>query len=484
MNTPIPPGDMLADDRFVFGSGDESKVVNAADLLNELVRLSSSIASPLLIVTTGNNKPFGIKPSGFADQVVPRVVYFDSDGSFRSRSAMVFGAGWVQTDGGDSRGQYGHILSPFGGLFPGEPGWQLWQDTATPLFGRRLSPAARTYQFIDVVKDFGPPVATENGLDPTSGCLFYGIDPWGVICWAPDTYLDPAAATTLDQLSSYTTFGPVSSGEKGFLRASGMVVAGGEPGNRSIPDPGDMTSWGDPDDPAYPFKRKVRMSDGTVVCDWPRTPTDFLAGKVGEWRLDEASGTRVATVGPNLAETGGAVGWAPGVVGNAASFVGDGRRLAADLPTRATDTTPWTAAFWVKAENGVYARALSTSTGLAGWSVDVDCSPGFDRVYLYDHDPATHTGVSQATPGVWMFVAFGWNPTDGKWLSLNAGNRAKTAAASMGIAPAGLIVGAGQGGGVPFVGLIDEISIWHGRALTQRELSELCDDGMHGRRPI
>lgn len=152
--------------------------------------------------------PLSGKPGGFGDQDIPRVWYFGADGSFYTRAAFVMGGGWVQTPGGDSRGSYGTILPAFD--LVSCPEMSLWNDTANPIIGVRLSPAQRDDQWLFVAKNFGHPAATANGLNPKDGSYFFGIDPWGTIRAGAPTWDDPHAAWKHSDMD--TSFGRVAPG--------------------------------------------------------------------------------------------------------------------------------------------------------------------------------------------------------------------------------------------------------------------------------
>ena len=123
-------------------------------------------------------------------------------------------------------------------------------------------------------------------------------------------------------------------------------------------DFGDGTTYEGQTPPAHPYDTdgiytvtlSVASAKGIDTFSDTVSVVNLLAGLVGYWHLDEVNGTRVAAVGPDLLEVGGAVPSAAGLFGN--SILGASEASASGLDATFAPvldlSTGLTLAFWIK----------------------------------------------------------------------------------------------------------------------------------------
>jgi hypothetical protein len=212
----------------------------------------------------------------------------------------------------------------------------------------------------------------------------------------------------------------------------------------------------------------------------------LLAGLALYAKLNEASGD-AADSGPNgltLANIG-SVGYAAGLIGNAASFDGTARYLATADTLLCSHETGLAVSVWVKPANTTGVKEVIAKDGYTSnreWIIYLNgTSVVVELRYNAGGSTITATATSAVSAGNWSHVIATLDPADKKArLYINDGS-ANVSAGTLGTHSAvSTKVSIGRRPGLatfPFNGLIDEPGIWTGRVFTPAERTSLFNSG-------
>ena len=203
-------------------------------------------------------------------------------------------------------------------------------------------------------------------------------------------------------------------------------------------------------------------------------------GLVAYWNLDEASGTRLDSVGSNHLMDNNTVTSATGILNGAAQFTAANSEYLS-VPDNAsinTNKKDFTLGFWLYLDD----KATSYSFVDKGveFSVEYDTPVGLDRLFLEMQEPTVQVNAdSFGSPPTneWIF-AVAWKDTVAHTVSLQINDGTVESAGFSGhsinpISP--LLIGA-RGGPDRFLnGRMDEVGLWK-RVLTAGERTTLYED--------
>lgn len=226
-----------------------------------------------------------------------------------------------------------------------------------------------------------------------------------------------------------------------------------------------------------------------MVWGITKTPVDFGAGAapsplltdlISYWKLDEASGTRVDSVGGNDLTDNNTVTQGAGKVDSAAVFVAANNEYlsrASNASLQAGDID-WTFALWFKS------AAFPANQSLLG--KDIDTGREYS-IYLITTGQvtvlygATFAQSLAVTANDWH-LAIGWHDATANTLNVQVDNAAAVSQATAGAAPpvgaAEFRIGAIAYPGFPqyLSGSVDEVGFWK-RVLTADERTQLYNGG-------
>ncbi len=235
--------------------------------------------------------------------------------------------------------------------------------------------------------------------------------------------------------------------------------------------------------------RHVRHDGESVYPVAPEQTTSpaLTSSLVAFWKLDEAAGVRLDSVGTNHLTDVNTVTQNPGKLGGAAQFTAANSEYlsAADSPTLSMGNIEFTVAAWVYLDSKTAPRTICakrvSAAGGGEFSLVYDNST--DR-FIFSIFDAT-TGVNTATAST-----FG-SPSTGTWyllvgkvegatvqISVNAGAFNSTAkTVTIPDSAAALLIGAQQSTPAFFMdGRVDGVGLWK-RAITATEVTELYNGG-------
>ena len=201
------------------------------------------------------------------------------------------------------------------------------------------------------------------------------------------------------------------------------------------------------------------------------TTNTFLTGLYAYFKLDEASGAAIDSLGTrNLANYGNPVGTAAGKINTSRNFPGGNAYFCS---SNATDFSPGSNhfffSFWAKIGNltqGQSDTGFLSKTGTSGdrqWIVFFDNISKKPKLYVSPDDVnwvtvTAATAFSDTT--TWYFIVGGWNGTNIK-ISVNGGPYVTTPFAGP-VSPTGnfpFTIGLEIGSGGGWLGQIDEVAI-------------------------
>lgn len=241
------------------------------------------------------------------------------------------------------------------------------------------------------------------------------------------------------------------------------------------------------------FLLPLLLISGLLFLLTPRanTASSLTNGISGFWKLDEANGARIDSVGNNNLTDVGSVASTTGRVGNAASFDGTNRYLSApDSSSLSTGDIDFTIAAWI------YINALPTTSFqdyVAKWDA---ASNNREYLLLYYYTAQkfsfvvsrdginTGTAVMASSPkppqiGVWYFIV-AWHDSVNNTLNIQVNNGTpNTLSYSSGVfnSNAPLTIGKRYSGPTAYMnGKIDAVGFWK-RVLTSSERTELYNSG-------
>ncbi|HEX3857718.1 MAG TPA: LamG-like jellyroll fold domain-containing protein [Verrucomicrobiae bacterium] len=233
----------------------------------------------------------------------------------------------------------------------------------------------------------------------------------------------------------------------------------------------------------------VRTQTGTFISTPP------LSGMVGWWR---AENNALDSAGTNNGTLVGGTGYSPGMVGTAFQFIGGNSGVALGDPTDLHFTNSFTIEGWVK---------VQILPGPAGYNLGQIIFRGDTRTYFdpyflcvlntgsfrFHLEDAAANGVDLDTApfsiNQWKHVAAVFNGTTGLMqIFVNGQLAAQTTTAirpfqdlDPGYNP-GIAIGNTENGIEPFVGLIDELTIFK-RAISSNEVASIYRAGSAGKFP-
>lgn|GEM_PF-932053 len=208
------------------------------------------------------------------------------------------------------------------------------------------------------------------------------------------------------------------------------------------------------------------------------------AGIIGWWRGESNA---VDTAGTNSGTLQGGVSFTAGEVGHAFSFDGSGFVQIPTAPSlNFTGTSPMTVELWA------YTTVTQTSFSFLG-KRDTGCGLTWEYQMAYDPNNGLHFNSDSGGPtysgGVFTHLPFPLNT----WMHLTAtfdgstflfytnGVVAATGTGTLGpLNNAPLMLGSSGGCGVPFVGLLDEVTLYN-RALSSSEIQSIYLSGSFGK---
>jgi len=210
-------------------------------------------------------------------------------------------------------------------------------------------------------------------------------------------------------------------------------------------------------------------------------PSTLLDGLVSLWRLDETSGTRADQVGSNALTDNNTVGYATGIIGNAASFVSaNSEWLSSSATANANPDSDFTMAFWVNPTTHTgYIAAKDTGAGNRVWEIQLNSGGGSSTRWTVFGAGQYTAEILGTLAGAWHLVAVKFVVAT-KTLSLRIDNGSWTSAVLTGTPETKTIpiyLGAVYSGPILFYnGLMDVSALWS-RELTDDEHTELYNSG-------
>lgn len=208
------------------------------------------------------------------------------------------------------------------------------------------------------------------------------------------------------------------------------------------------------------------------------------------WKLEEASGSRLDSVGSNTLTDVNTVTQAAGILGNAAQFlIANSEYLSiADNAAIGMGDNDFTITCWLKlgvnnVGMGIVAKDAATKRDYA---LTFE-SPGSGSRFRFEvcNGVSTSIGTARATSfglpatDTWIFVVV-WHDSVNNTVNIQVNNGTINSAATSGAAGRGtadLRIGSQQVNPFYYTGLIDEVGIWK-RILTTNEKSQLYANGV------
>ena len=230
------------------------------------------------------------------------------------------------------------------------------------------------------------------------------------------------------------------------------------------------------------FKGFTRVLVVLSVVLWADSAHAMLLtdGLVAYWNLDEASGTRLDSVGSNHLADNNTVTQAPGIKNGAAKFTSANVEFlkVADNPSINTNDTDFTVALWA------YLDDKNTSYSFIEKGVEFEIGyegpPGIDRMLLLVQEPTVqiNSDAFGSPPiGEWMF-AVAWKDIAAGTVNLQLNNGIVESAAfiNTSINPmTPLQIGARSSPSRPLNGRVDEVGLWK-RVLSAEERTALYEE--------
>lgn len=222
----------------------------------------------------------------------------------------------------------------------------------------------------------------------------------------------------------------------------------------------------------------------TSVSATGNQPPHALADDlIAYWTLNETSGTRADVVGSNDLSESGAVGYAPGKVGNAAAFSG-AERLSVTDNTVLTSSNGFTVTLWlyIQAISSEQTPAAASLGSLGGfpyeWVIVPMCLESCGLYFSINGsaDPA-ELFSDPLTLNTWHFVV-AWYDASTQVMAISVDGMTTEQPWLEGIedlTDVPLFLN-GADGGIGFTGRVDEVGFWN-RALTPDERALLYNNG-------
>lgn len=373
------------------------------------------------------------------------------------------GVAYVLFDGGESYATApGAVIDTFDWVFP----------DGTPSTSTDLAPGWVAFS-TQGVKQVELTVTDTNGIATISRRAilivdldaplypYYAYTDFGVESWEGDTDTGWGTKLRVFGTSDRTYFS-----ERAVVMLYAEETYGGEAAGEAI---------------AGPF------AGGTFATD-----LDILTSLIAWWKLEEASGTRVDSVGGNNLTDNNTVTSAVGVVGNAASFAKASNESLSipDNIALSTGDIDFMCTYWVKQTSKtsemVHVGKYTTTGNQREWLVEY--SVATDRFIFIVSSNGTaftlHTASSLGSPvnGTWYFVAV-WHDAVNNTLNIQVNNgTVDSVAYSGGVfnSTSSFRIGdRNAGSALPFDGQIDEVRFYK-RILTaaERQLLYLSPSGV------
>lgn len=200
---------------------------------------------------------------------------------------------------------------------------------------------------------------------------------------------------------------------------------------------------------------------------------EVAAGLTARWALDETSGsTAEDSVGSNDGTVTGA-SWATGMIGNCLDFggAGSGDHVALDSQIDLAEDTAWTIAYWFYHASTYYVNSMGED---GVYNNSVNHSDGTEIVLRLNDGTSVTMSFGSDYRGAWHWVAIVCTGADSDNLLfyVDGAYKATYTAANSRL----LVDDIGRGGENDnrcFDGLLDEIRIYNGRALSADEIEAL-----------
>lgn len=232
---------------------------------------------------------------------------------------------------------------------------------------------------------------------------------------------------------------------------------------------------------------KRRRGGWSSILTHPTLSTNLIA----YWRLEEASGTRNATVGGvNLTENGGTISGVAAKQGNGADFEQSSSQYLANTSSNfvsAIGAGAFSWSGWIRSESisgnqvthgaGLFANVASEADGSSQIAMRADGKLVFKKFTGTNRSYKTDAAVCSAL-STWFHIAFTYSGS-GTDISSIYVNDALTAATDDGNAASGWGSGTFIGaqwasgvGGYSYDGIIDEVGLWS-KVLSAQEITAL-----------
>lgn len=219
-----------------------------------------------------------------------------------------------------------------------------------------------------------------------------------------------------------------------------------------------------------------------------QSQSSLVTGLVGYWKLDEASGNRLDSIGSNHLTPTAAPGNAAGKVGNATQFTAASvQRLAAtDASALRSGAFDMTLSAWIYLDSlGAAREVMMKSSSIDEYGIEISTS---NRAQLYVYNGTTYFTVIASTFGAlsastWYYIS-AWYDYTAKTINISVNNGTADSLTTGTSNPApntgSFYVGAYRGSGGAFMnGRIDEVKKWN-RLLTPTERTLDYTNGLAG----
>jgi len=235
------------------------------------------------------------------------------------------------------------------------------------------------------------------------------------------------------------------------------------------------------EDPRHPLPIapvRARRPSVAVTSAFPTT------GLVSYWKLDEASGTRVDSVGTNhLTPTNAPVG-APGKIGNACDFEADSLQYVSHADPTPLGDEDFTYTIWFKREALLRQVVLIGKDVAATRAYWLEISAGGTCTFYFGAAAVSLFFAFDGNNTNWNFLVI-WHNATANTLNGQINNGAVNSVGTGGVFPTPTVsavrIGAREYPGFEdyFDGLIDEVGLWR-RVLPAQERTDLWNGGAGG----
>jgi hypothetical protein len=221
--------------------------------------------------------------------------------------------------------------------------------------------------------------------------------------------------------------------------------------------------------PAYGVQRST-PSLGVLRQRDAGASSPLLTDLVSYWKLDEGSGTRIDSAGPNNLSDNNTVGSATGVVGNAASFVAGNSEYFSLSPGTLPTAYPLSLSLWLNPGVGAIKYIWNYSN-----SLQLNCLIDNNALIVSSNASAVEVDLTGLSGWYHLVVLYVNSTTTQVYLNGVLATSTSRSAYNMAF---NITIGARVRSSIelPYNGLMDEIGIW-GRVLTAAEITQLYNSG-------